>query len=131
MCIIHGDNPHGADAIANEYAHRMHWKVESFPANWSAVGRRAGHLRNAQMRDRLLCSRPDNHPMCIGFCMDWSRGTMDMVTLAREAELPVTFFSATHYEPGRIKLQDSQGGTRNLIGDYRKHFAISLDSDDE
>ena len=62
----------------------MHGIVpEHFPADWKANPRAAGPIRNRQM----LAAKPD---MVVAFHKDLatSRGTKDMVTIARKAGIP-------------------------------------------
>lgn len=81
--IIHGD-ARGADTLAKQIAEFLGFKVEAYPADWETYGNAAGPFRNRQM----LASRPD---LVIAFHNDIlnSKGTRDMVTISRQAGIPV------------------------------------------
>ena len=81
----------GADTIAREEAERMGIPVRPFPADWRRYGKRAGPIRNRQMLKEFA---PD---MVLAFHDDIerSRGTRDMVTIARAANIPTHVFRAT------------------------------------
>jgi hypothetical protein len=92
--IIEGE-ARGADQIAGEIASELGLLVEKFPANWQRHGRKAGHIRNAQM----LCEGKPTE--VIAFHEDWanSRGTRNMITISLEANLPVTLYNTTGLAP--------------------------------
>lgn len=82
LTIIHGA-ARGADSIAGEWAAHRGVAVEKYPADWSAHGRRAGYIRNAQMLDE---GKPD---VVLAFMVpEGSKGTQMMVDLARKAGVP-------------------------------------------
>jgi hypothetical protein len=80
ITIIHGAAK-GADLNAHVWAMHQGCKVEQYPANWKAHGRRAGYLRNKQMLEE---GKPD---LVIAF--PGGKGTANMVKLAKEAGVPV------------------------------------------
>lgn len=96
LVVIEGD-ARGADRIAGEWAETYsrvplvvddrYFKVEheKYPADWSQHGRAAGPIRNRQM---LKDGKPD---LVVAFHNDLSesKGTKDMVTIARQAGVPV------------------------------------------
>lgn len=71
----------GADSLGKRYAQEHGIKVDSFPADWDTYGRKAGYIRNAQMAD--------NADALIAFWDGKSRGTANMISLARENGLLV------------------------------------------
>lgn len=75
----------GADTLAEVAARAVGLQCEVYPADWERYGRRAGPVRNRQM---LREGQPD---LVVAFHADlWgSRGTADMVRVARVAGLPV------------------------------------------
>lgn len=81
--IIEG-GARGADTIAREEAERLGIRFEEVPADWSQYGRAAGPIRNAAM----LSMQPS---LVIAFHSDLlhSKGTMDMVRRARQANIEV------------------------------------------
>lgn len=81
--VIHGA-AQGADTIAGEVAVSLGFTVEPYPADWARYGRAAGPIRNAKM---LQDGKPD---LVIAFHADIpaSRGTRNMVNLARKADVP-------------------------------------------
>lgn len=79
--VIHG-GAKGADSIAGRLAEECGFEVREFPAQWSRYGRRrAGPLRNQVMLEQ--------HPTWVYAFVDKplreSKGTLDMVTRARQA----------------------------------------------
>lgn len=83
VTVIHGD-ARGADTLGGLAAQRLKLEVHAFPANWQRFGRGAGPIRNREMLDE----RPD---LVLAFHddLDNSKGTADMVRIARKAGIPV------------------------------------------
>ena len=81
--IIEGE-ARGADRAAAEAARQLGLSVLRFPADWGRYGKAAGARRNREMLD----ANPD---LVIAFHPDLSRskGTADMVRIARKAGVPV------------------------------------------
>lgn len=79
-CVIEGDAT-GADRLAGNWASK--WKVdnEKFPADWRALGKSAGMVRNKKM---LVEGKPD-----IVAAFPGGKGTDNMVRLAKEAGVTV------------------------------------------
>ena len=86
--LIHGCAK-GADTLAALEALKLGFLVEPYPANWGQYGRAAGPVRNRQMLTEglpdIVFAFHDN--------LDASKGTANMVKLARKAGLPVYHFS--------------------------------------
>lgn len=78
--IVHGD-ARGADRMAQEWAVRHALIVYAVPADWSAHGRAAGHIRNQVMLDK--------HKPALVVAFPGGRGTADMVRRARDAGIDV------------------------------------------
>lgn len=82
--LIHGACPTGADHLFARLAVSAGCEIEPFPAAWEVFGRAAGMVRNKRMLEE---GKPDlviafsEHPL--------TPGTRNMVTLAREAGVPV------------------------------------------
>lgn len=85
--IIHGAC-RGADELAAQIAVRLGLKVLAFPAEWHRYGRAAGPIRNRRM---LGEGRPD---WVLAFHRDLARskGTANMIALARKAGIPFSVF---------------------------------------
>lgn len=79
MLIAGGAN--GADALAIDWARKEQVKFQVFNADWEALGRKAGPIRNQQMLDE---GKPH---LVIAF--PGGRGTADMVERANAAGVPV------------------------------------------
>jgi hypothetical protein len=77
--IIEGDAP-GADKLAGVWANRNGVRCTRVPAEWDRYGKRAGPRRNHQMLDL----KPD-----VVIVFPGKRGTHHMMTIAREANIPV------------------------------------------
>lgn len=86
--VIEGE-ARGADRLAREAAEFLGITVRPFPADWDTHGRAAGPIRN---RDMLEQGDPDE---VIAFHTDIanSKGTANMVALARKAGIPVTVYT--------------------------------------
>lgn len=82
VTIVHGDCPTGADAMADEFARKFGYKVESHPADWS-VGKKAGYIRNKKMVDL-------GADVCLAFIKNNSKGATMTVDLAQKAGIKTT-----------------------------------------
>lgn len=86
--VIEGEAT-GADLMGRTAAAQLGIPVQEFPADWRKHGRSAGPIRNRQM---LKEGRPTLvlafHPF-----IENSKGTKDMVAVARAAGVPVRIFS--------------------------------------
>lgn len=72
----------GADWHAHVAAIRLGWETDPHPANWTLYGKRAGHIRNAEMVKL-------GADVCLGFPLDDSSGTKGCLKLAVDANIPV------------------------------------------
>lgn len=86
--VIHGA-ARGADRIAGEEAASLGFTVLAFPAQWRKHGRAAGPIRNREMADK---GQPDIVAAFHDF-LEQSRGTADMVGIARKRGIPVLVMS--------------------------------------
>jgi hypothetical protein len=68
----------GADLLGVRYANEKGYKIEEFPANWK-LGRGAGPKRNQEMAKSANA--------CIVFWDGISKGTANMISLAKRQEL--------------------------------------------
>lgn len=75
--VVHGGCPTGADAIVDRWARRRGYEPIVFEANWAALGRAAGPVRNSAM----ALAGGD---ICVGFLKDDSSGTIDMMGKAKK-----------------------------------------------
>jgi len=92
--VIHG-GARGADRIAGEIAHTLGFEVEEWRANWHEYGRAAGKIRNKLMIE----TQPD---LVVAFWDGASRGTVDTITRAIRAKIPVEVHGGPSGEPVRI-----------------------------
>ena len=69
----------GADQLGERYAKEQGLKLEIFPADWNAYGKKAGPIRNEQMAKRAL-EFPNQ--MLLAFWDGKSRGTANMINTA-------------------------------------------------
>lgn len=85
VTVIQGDAP-GVDRLAAKVARLSEMPCETYPANWRLYGKAAGPRRNALM---LSMGKPDR---VVAFRRGetWTKGTLDMVTKAHEAGVPIT-----------------------------------------
>lgn len=73
----------GADSLGEQLAKDMEFKCEVYPADWNTYGKAAGPIRNRRM---LIEGKPE---LVIAFKGPNSRGTQNMITQARKANIPV------------------------------------------
>ena len=81
--IVHGACPTGADPMVARWLHGLEDSVEEpHPANWQLHGKAAGPRRNCEMASL-------GADLCLAFWDGKSRGTLDMITRATAAGIPV------------------------------------------
>jgi len=86
--LVQGNCPNGgADLIAKTFWNLWQLPVESHPADFNKLGRRAGPLRNQHMVDL-------GATLCLAFQHTKSRGTKDCIRRATLAGIPVRIFNA-------------------------------------
>jgi hypothetical protein len=78
--LIHGAAK-GADSLADAWARERGYKISSFPANWGAYGKAAGHYRNTQMIEE---GEPD-----IVVAFPGGAGTANMIKQAKACGIVV------------------------------------------
>ena len=83
--IIEGGHWDGADRFAREWALDHGLVPETYKADWTGLGGKAGPIRNAEM---VRESRPD---VCVGFPTpgEKNKGTRGCMDLARKAGIEV------------------------------------------
>jgi len=74
----------GADKLGEQYAKERGFKLTKFPANWNKYGKAAGPKRNQQMAQYA--------DALIAFWDGKSRGTKNMITLARSLKLRIKIY---------------------------------------
>lgn len=72
---------YGADGLAERYANERHYKLIPYPADWNRYAKSAAWVRNKQMA-------MDGNGL-IAFWDEESKGTIMMINLAKENQLPV------------------------------------------
>lgn len=70
----------GADTLGEAYAKEYGIPLKEFPADWKTYGRKAGALRNIQMKDYA--------DSLVAFHLNNSRGTQHMIRIMQEAKKP-------------------------------------------
>jgi len=91
ITIIHGGCK-GADSIAGYLATRLGFQVRVFKADWTKYGKSAGPIRNQQMLDE---GQP-NLVVAFHDALEDSKGTLDMVSRSRKAEIKVIVITSTY-----------------------------------
>ena len=71
----------GADLLGKNLAKENGWLVKSFPAKWELHGKSAGYIRNKEMADTA--------DVLVAFWDGKSRGTANMIEIAKKKGLPV------------------------------------------
>lgn len=79
--IVHG-GASGADEIAGRVARFLGASVEVHPAQWAALGKKAGPIRNQEMVDA-------GADVCLAFPLGESRGTRGCMRAASAAGIPL------------------------------------------
>jgi hypothetical protein len=80
--VIEGEQ-RGADLMARAWADSRSVAVDPYAAEWRALGKPAGRIRNRRMLNE---GQPD---LVIAFPLPSSVGTLDMIEIARGAGVPV------------------------------------------
>lgn len=83
IVVISGAAP-GADTLGEKYAVEKGYDIISKPADWSKYGRSAGPIRNREMAKIA--------DACVCFWDGKSKGTKNMITLAKEYGLKLKVF---------------------------------------
>lgn len=78
----------GADKMAEEYAKEHGLSLTIMPAEWNRYGRAAGPIRNKKMLDYIV----GEEPVLVAFWDGKSKGTKDMITKARQANVDTNVF---------------------------------------
>lgn len=81
MILIEG-GARGVDSISGEWAADAGIGAMRYTAKWDEHGKRAGLIRNQLMLDD---GKPD---MFVGWILDESPGSMDMLNRLRKAKIP-------------------------------------------
>lgn len=76
----------GADSLGERFAKSYGYPLKIFPANWDKYGKAAGAIRNEQMAK--YASEADRG-ILVAFPLDESRGTRNMIKLAKQYGLEV------------------------------------------
>lgn len=79
--VVVSGTARGADTLGERYALERGFQLRRFPADWDKDGKKAGMLRNYRMAD--------NADALIAFWDGTSRGTANMIDIARKKNLPV------------------------------------------
>lgn len=100
--LIHG-NAIGADIQSANAARDLKKlgfdiEIESYPANWTKFGKRAGYIRNKEMVDL----HPD---VCLAFILDESRGATMCANLAEDAKIPTRRYTLSSQEEPEVDTE--------------------------
>lgn len=83
QCSVDKDTgeKYGADYLGEQWAKSKGYGIKLFPADWKNYGKSAGPIRNKQMADYS--------DALIAFWDGKSKGTKNMIELAREDGMPI------------------------------------------
>lgn len=90
LIVVHGGCPSGADAHADEWAHRLNRQglpveIEVHSADWEQFKKRAGFVRNAEMVNL-------GADLCLAFIYNESKGASHTARLAKKAGIETKTF---------------------------------------
>ncbi|MBC8266293.1 MAG: DUF2493 domain-containing protein [Flavobacteriales bacterium] len=83
--VIISGGAKGADQLGERYAELRGFKVKLYKADWKKYGKSAGIKRNAEMAEYA--------DMLIAFWDGKSKGTANMISLAKKANIQVNIIS--------------------------------------
>jgi hypothetical protein len=86
VTLVSGACPTGGDAMCELYAGDLGWKIERHPAKWNELGKRAGHVRNAEMAKL-------GADYCLAFIKNASPGATGTAKMARKAGIKTFEFA--------------------------------------
>ena len=87
--IIHGASKDGADRIAHRLARERGFAIQTYPASWDSLGKKAGPIRNLEMTNSLTPGRD----LVIAFrATGPSPGTDGTIALAKERGITVKVY---------------------------------------
>lgn len=90
--VVHGAC-RGADNTCAAVAEALGFLTKSYPADWSKHGKAAGPIRNQLMLDaENTAEQPIDACLAFHNNIAESKGTLDMVTRAKAAGVPVAVF---------------------------------------
>lgn len=81
----------GTDSLGERYAEEHGYEVVRFPADWDALGKRAGVIRNAEMAK--YAAEDENEGVLVVFWDGKSKGTEHMINIAKRYDIQVYFNS--------------------------------------
>jgi hypothetical protein len=101
ITLVSGACPQGADRMGEDVARDLGWELELHPADWGALGKSAGFVRNSHMvklgADRLLAFVHNN-----------SKGGTMTVSLAKKADMRTVLHTINDEEnDGALVITDS------------------------
>lgn len=76
----------GADIMGEKFAEKYNLTVKRFIPHWDELGKSAGHIRNQQMS---AYASLDEENLLIACWDEASRGTKDMIDIAKRRKIPV------------------------------------------
>jgi hypothetical protein len=79
--VMHGD-ARGVDRKVEEFCRTLSIPCRAFPADWERYGKRAGHVRNAEMLDK-------GPELVLAFWDGHSKGTENVIREARIRGIPL------------------------------------------
>lgn len=74
----------GADMLGENFARKKGYELKRFPAKWMTYGKLAGPIRNREM----LTYACQTEPLLIAFWDGLSRGTRNMIEIAKNDNVP-------------------------------------------
>ena len=88
--IISG-TANGADKLGEHFAEKYGLKLSKFPADWDTHGKAAGFIRNEEIAKYSI--EDDNKGVLFAFWNNVSKGTKNMIDLAKKYKLDITIIS--------------------------------------
>jgi len=94
ITLVVSGTARGADKLGEQWAEETKTDLVRFPADWDKHGKRAGHIRNEDMAK--------NADACIVFWDGKSRGTANMISLAKRYKLQLKIVKYNDFKDSEL-----------------------------
>lgn len=102
--VVVSGTARGADSLGERYARERGYQLRRFPADWERYGKAAGYRRNSQMAD--------NADALIAFWDGQSRGTKNMIEMAKKKKLEIRIVNTSSSNENDSRTEGTHQVTR-------------------